>query len=140
MKWIRTLFGSSSKSNRFAFVAPRANQLEDPDLGSLLADDASLKLAPTNGSIITIAWTSIVEIRAFKKDLLTTDLVCLELHINGVEGVYVIHEEMAGYQRAVEAMERFLPGFTTDCCQSVVFPAFETNYRTVWKKTAEPDI
>lgn len=139
MKWIRTLFGCSSENDQFSFVAPSANQLEDPALGSLLADDGSLKFAPKDGGVVTIAWTSLVEIRAFKKDLLTTDLVCLELHIDGLDGVYIIHEEMAGYQRVVEAMERFLPGFTTDWWRSVAFPAFETNYRTVWKKAAQPE-
>ena len=79
---------------------------------------------------ISARWSDVMEIIAFKRDLLTTDMICLEFQLG--DGTFIeTDEEMVGYRRFVAIVEStfdLAPNWWSD----VAFPAFRTNTSTIW--------
>lgn len=67
----------------------------------------------------------------FKRDEITTDLICCEIAVSAPKGgqTWFLHEETPGWERLVKLLER-LPGFDPDWRDKVSKPAFVEN-RTV---------
>ena len=53
-------------------------------------------------------WEDVRQVRAFKRDELTTDLVCVELEVAN-ESYLLVHEEMPGWDEFLEVAEVALP-------------------------------
>ncbi|HYI39212.1 MAG TPA: hypothetical protein VE053_02715 [Allosphingosinicella sp.] len=58
----------------------------------------------------------------FKRDELTTDLICCEVGVDG--WTWFFHEEVEGWDLLLRHLER-LPGFRADWYGAVAQPAFE---------------
>jgi hypothetical protein len=112
---------------------PRA--LESAKHGTLLADADGLRIKRERGSSLKLQWSEVEEVHAFKRDLFTTDLICLAFKKAGKEEYYEIHEEMAGYHDLLEILPTYLPKFTSDWFYAVAVPAFKNNHRIIWKRT-----
>lgn len=93
---------------------------------------------------ITIFWPSrienikfddIIEISAYKSDLITTDLVCFEIVVEEEKCVtrQTVHEEMHGFGDVVSKLKE-LPGFYQKWWEAVVLPAFEQNYTLLYRR------
>src|SRR5687768_14351821 len=78
------------------------------------------------GTATMMEWSAVQEVATFKKDLLTTDLICLEF-IAGDRRV-LVHEEIDGWEGLVEALPRHLSGFPAfgEWFPLVAHPAFAT--------------
>lgn len=113
---------------------PRA--LENPKYGILSEDGERLRVTKEVGSV-EMLWTNVEEVHAFKRDLYTTDLICLAFKREGTNEYIEIHEEMAGYHDLLQALPGRLPGFRLDWFCDVAFAAFETNHRTIWKRSTK---
>ncbi|WP_262503990.1 hypothetical protein [Sphingosinithalassobacter sp. CS137] len=57
----------------------------------------------------------------FKRDELTTDLICCE--VVTAKGAFLFHEEQSAWQDLIASLER-LPGFRRDWYAAVASPAF----------------
>jgi hypothetical protein len=57
----------------------------------------------------------------YKRDELTTDLICCDVEIGGQ--LWFFHEEAAGWKTLLRHLEQ-LPGFKQDWYRSVVHPTF----------------
>jgi hypothetical protein len=110
---------------------PRA--LEDPKYGTLSEDGERLRVERSDGSAELI-WKKVEEVHAFKRDLFTTDLICLAFKREGTNDYIEVHEEMEGYHDLLQTLPSRLPGFTLAWFSDVAFPAFETNHQTIWKR------
>lgn len=55
-------------------------------------------------TVWTLTWDEIGPIQAYKRDLLTTDLLCMDVSVKGTQIHYTIHEEMDGFDRFCEAL------------------------------------
>src|SRR5437870_3687615 len=99
---------------------PRA--LENPKYGSVVGDADCLRIRGGKGDPSELRWSEVEEVHAFKKDLFTTDLVCLAFKKSGREEYYQIHEEMAGYHDLLEVLPSRLPKFTMEWLFAVAFP------------------
>ncbi|WP_442510261.1 hypothetical protein SH528x_001872 [Novipirellula sp. SH528] len=79
---------------------------------------------------IAALWANVTGIVAFKRDLLTTDLICLQLQLG--DGTYIeTDEEMVGYREFLDIVTSnydLAPNWWSD----VAFPAFKTNMTTIW--------
>lgn len=76
------------------------------------------------------AISDIVEIAAYKRDEVVTDLICFELRM--ADGSFwTLHEEIAGFDDVVAALER-LPGFFVGWREKLVLPPFDRNWMVVW--------
>ena len=81
-----------------------------------------------------IDWLNIDRIFVFKKDLLTSDLICLM--IDTKEGALNIDEEMEGYDNLVQSLPDYLPGCVpfSEWFPVVAFPAFEVNPTIIYER------
>jgi hypothetical protein len=86
-------------------------------------------------SCVEMAWNEIEEVIAFKRDLITTDLICLELR-SSQGGAIVVHEEMNGWEEFCGALSRHLDGMPVyeKWWHSIAIPAFETNTTVLWRR------
>lgn len=113
---------------------PRA--LENPEYGSVAGGVDCLRITSAKGGSSELRWSEVEEVHAYKRDLFTTDLICLTFKKSGREEYYEIHEEMAGYHDLLEVLQRRLPRLTLEWFLDVAFPAFETKHRVIWKRCA----
>lgn len=81
----------------------------------------------------TINWDSIQTIQAYKKDLYTYDLICLDIHLQEGDG-FSINEETPGWfkfsQRIKEQFNEVDKGWDID----IITPAFEANHTILYSK------
>src|SRR6185295_2147472 len=93
-------------------------------------DAAGINVAgkrPTSASIHFIAWSNIVRVVAFKRDLLTVDCICLAFAT--ADGMTTeVNEEMEGWEALTDALPKYLPGGKgwSEYFTQVAFPAFAT--------------
>jgi hypothetical protein len=109
--------------------------LENPKYCSVIGDTNGIRIRGSKGSSFELLWNEIEEVHAFKRDMLTTDLICLAFKKSGKEEYYEIREEMAGYHDLLEMISKELPGFNSGWFREVAFPAFATNHRIIWKRS-----
>jgi hypothetical protein len=111
---------------------PRA--LEKPEYGSVLGDTDCLRMTSSKGASSELQWSEIEEVHAFKRDLFSTDLICLAFRRSGKEEYYEIHEEMAGCHNLMQVLPSRLPEFSLKWFSAVADPAFKTNHQVVWRR------
>ncbi len=112
---------------------PRA--LEDPKYGTVLDAAGRLSIRGPKEELAELSWDEVGEVHAFKKDLVTTGLICLAFRKTSTEQYFEIHEEMAGYYDLVQVLPERLPGFALDWFLSVAFPAFDANHQIIWRRS-----
>lgn len=85
-----------------------------------------------------IALESIQEVAFFKRDELTTDLVCCEIIARGEGGVvtWFFHEEAPEWGDVLALLEQ-LPGFDREWASKVLQPPFAENRTVVFQRPAE---
>ena len=88
-----------------------------------------------------IAWSDIVRVVAFKRDLLTVDCICLA--IATTDGTTTeVNEEMEGWEAFTGGLPKHLPGSKdwTECFSEVAFPAFATNETVIFERNSSPEM
>ncbi len=111
--------------------------LEDPKNGviEIIENGFSISFKQKKETINKIInWNHIKEIIAYKRDLFTTDLICIGFHLTGDGNLYEVHEEMLGYKKLAETIESRFEVNPKDWWSKVAFPAFETNATVIWQK------
>jgi hypothetical protein len=81
-------------------------------------------------------WSQVVRVTAFKRDRLTTDLVCFLFTLQDGKG-FEIHEELVGFEALLAVLPKAFPGFDTRWRETVIQPAFATNERIVWQRSED---
>lgn len=84
-----------------------------------------------DGDSGSVVWTDVREIVAFKRNLLTVDLICFGFRVDESECCLEVDEECDGYEELVTEVERRFE-IESDWWSKVAFPPFETNFRTLW--------
>lgn len=86
-----------------------------------------------------IAWENLHRVTCFKRDLLTTDLICVELEVAQGKDVrcFEIDEEMSGFDAFMRALLRHFPSAAKNWREAVVTPAFATNLRDVYRRSVD---
>ena len=79
-----------------------------------------------------VPWSEVKEIFAFKRDCLGVDLVCMGFRVSEGGEYWELDEEMAGWKELTAEVERRFPDIDRGWWSKVAFPAFETNYTTLW--------
>ena len=78
-----------------------------------------------------LALTDIQKVTFYKRDELTTDLICCDVEACGQ--TWFFHEEAEGWDDFVRHLER-LPGFRRDWYEEVVQPTFARSETTAFTK------
>ena len=106
--------------------------LENEKLGIVSIANESIELSDyKKGKLISIPIKRISKIEAYKRDLLTTDLICLCIH--GQESSFEIHEEMQGFNVAQESLASEFGLLQTGWNINITFPAFATNHTVLYR-------
>ena len=80
---------------------------------------------------IAIEWKEVIEIFAFKLDLLSCDTIRLGFRVTNTDEFYEVDEDWSGYKALVaETENRF--EVAEDWWRAVAFPAFAENLTTIW--------
>jgi|GEM_PF-3504000 len=108
--------------------------LEKAERGTLTPDEIALQIKGQEEEVVTFAWTDVEEIHAFKRDLFTVDLICIEFLLGENQAVE-IHEGMVGYHDLQPWLQKKFPEIDSNWFADVAFPAFATNYKVIWKKS-----
>ena len=75
----------------------------------------------------TVHWNRVTHIFAYKKDLGTTDLVCLGWQLDDNDQTLEVHEEMLGFKKLNQAMLEQYKSIPDTWAMDIYFPAFELN-------------
>ena len=79
-----------------------------------------------------LSLTEIDRVTFFKRDELTTDLLCCDVQLNGQH--WFFHEGMGGWDLLLDHLKG-LPGFREDWFAAVSHPAFEAAEMTAFRKS-----
>jgi len=104
----------------------------------LKVSDESIRIEYMGKEIAEIKSRDVNEVVAFKRDLFTEDLICVQItfgHGNH-ERTEEIHEEMRGFDEVMAHLARQLPGFDRDWRMKVVKPAFEAIWTVLYRSSA----
>lgn len=90
-----------------------------------------------NLGLLSIPLNAILEVVFFKRDELTTDLVCCEIIVRRGDSVerWFYHEELPEWGEVLNFLER-LPDFDTEWPGKVMQPAFEENRTIAFQRSA----
>jgi hypothetical protein len=110
----------------------RNHQKDDFDKIEITADGFVVYYA--HGAMIYVLWDQISAIYGFKRDLGTTDIVCLSIEYETPVKFFIeINEEITGYDCFLkEIEERSL--VSIDYWNQLVLPPFATNYQVIYEK------
>jgi len=81
-----------------------------------------------------VKWDAVNEIRAYKADLFSTDLICWSFLCSGRDYLVEVNEEMVGFEKLQEAVKAHYGITLEDWWSEVAFPAFATNMTVIWPK------
>ncbi len=80
----------------------------------------------------TIRWKDIIELNAYKTDLLTIDRIDLEIIYEGK--CITISEDLPGWYLFVRKTKEVFSEIDKNWENQIVHPAFERNYTTIYKR------
>ena len=91
---------------------------------------------PRMGGNRVMRWEVVERVEAFKRDLFSVDLICLEFTAQNGEGIE-IDEDDEPWRRLVEQLPARLEGCLAleSWFSDVAFPAFETNRRVIFDRS-----
>lgn len=85
-----------------------------------------------------IKWAEIRKIVAFKRDLVTSDIVCLEFHLLGTDQVFEVNDDVGGFWDLVRRLKEVFPSSDQEWEAAVIRPAFARNARLIFERSARP--
>jgi len=85
-----------------------------------------------NSEVRNVSWKEIQAINAYKDDLITYDVICLDFVL--IDSVIKITEEIEGWSDLTEKVNNIFPVIDKEWYNNIMLPAFETNFTTLFKK------
>jgi len=98
------------------------------------SDDGFVVVGASGEVLQSIRWADIAEVVAYKRDLLTMDLICAAF--STAAGVLELNEEVQGWDDVMAALPVQLPGARpfAGAFLDIVVPAFAANTTTLFKR------
>ncbi|HEX9514132.1 MAG TPA: hypothetical protein VF939_26755 [Puia sp.] len=84
-----------------------------------------------------LKWIDITQINVYKVDLMTVDRIDMEI-VYG-DKLFSISEELPGWYRFILKIKEVFQTIPQDWELTIMFPAFATNYRTIYDKSKLSD-
>lgn len=82
-----------------------------------------------------VAWNEVGEVTVYKRDLWSTDIVCLALFLPGRGETFIVHEEAQGFDAWKAAFEAALPPNDPEWWGKVLLPAFAPNAAVIYRRS-----
>ncbi len=104
------------------------------------ADDVGYQWFSKNGKVrhtAALRWADVSSVEVFKRDLITYDLICIQVRTPKEEEPVEFDEEDPNWKQLMAALPVRLPGCKprNHWYSEVAFPAFETKLKRVYEKT-----
>src|SRR3954453_4443236 len=88
---------------------------------------------------LTVRWSDVGEVVAWKDDLVTTDRISLGFRVSSSPEVLCADEEEGGWGELMEALPTSLPEFKRhEWYLEIMTPAFEMKWTTIWGVPSDP--
>ncbi len=81
---------------------------------------------------MTLLWSDLKEVVAFKQDMFTYDNLVFGFRIEEKDEYHFVDEEATGFYDLESALVQHLEGFDQDWMEKVALPAFAMNWHTVY--------
>ncbi len=81
---------------------------------------------------LEVKWDKIDEIKAYKRDLFTVDLICWQFHDFKLDRFIEVNEEMAGFHELSKAVNTRFSVEESHCFTKVALPPFDNNMTVIW--------
>lgn len=83
-----------------------------------------------------VKWREIRKIVAFKRDLVTSDAVCLKFHLVGQDEVLQVNDDVGGFWDLARRVKEVFPDSDQEWEAMVVKPAFARSTRVIFERLA----
>ena len=106
-----------------------------PDI--IIASNDDFAILRRGRPLVSASWEDVSRIRAYKRDELTADLICLDVQLrNGTS--WFLHEEALGWEDFLDAAQHALPGMRAfpSWFPAVAQPAFARNEQIIFDRRA----
>ena len=87
-----------------------------------------------NREVWRFSWNSVTKIETYKRDMFTTDLICLDFFIESKNLTYPTNEEMQGFVKLRDQLSSHFPSIGKDWLRQVTFPAFVLNRKVLYER------
>jgi hypothetical protein len=84
--------------------------------------------------LFRVCWSDVREIRAYKRDLLATDRICLGFRDTQADEYFEVHEEMIGFDLLRTRLAEVFPTIPSGWFEDVMHPAFATNLVVLFQR------
>ena len=108
----------------------------------LVVDSTGVSILQENNPTERILWREIIQIQAYKKDLITEDMVCWDLTVDANQSgsTYTLHEEMDGFEELGVELGKVIPAFDRRWKEKVISPPFAQNRTTIYQRVSRPHV
>jgi hypothetical protein len=123
---------------RFAAWCRGRAKRQSPPKRALCPSDHGFSIRRDGGPTTEVRWSEVVEVITWKRDLLTTDQICLGFRIKDRLRIVMINEEDEGWREIRVHLERHFPSIAASWHQEVMQPPFALNWKTIWGEPSDP--
>lgn len=88
----------------------------------------------TTRDVFSARWDDVRRISAFKRDLVTTDSVCLEIFLHASGEIWELCDETDGFWELVRAIKRVYPESQQEWQRAVMHPAFAERHTLILER------
>ncbi len=133
MNWLKNIFTESTQK-RHQTNSNSGKSFEDmyQDLGAFQYDKDGFTISYEDFTK-RINWADITQLNVFKIDQMTIDRIDMEI-VYG-DKYFTISEELPGWYQFVLKTKEISLTIPKDWDITIIQPAFETNYKTIYDKT-----
>jgi hypothetical protein len=79
-----------------------------------------------------ILWTDVEQLIAYKRDLLTIDVICLDIIFDNKR--MTINEDTPGWYQFIKKTKLIFPSIPVDWDMKIMHPAFQTNLTIIYQR------
>ena len=108
--------------------------LEDAKNGRISILEDGFAVYKGESCFADVKWDDVEEIRAYKIDVFSYDLICFCFGCCDNDSFIEVHEAMEGFRSLQKAVEERYKNLLDDWWSKVSFPAFAANMTTIWEK------
>lgn len=109
-------------------------QRAEPDQAEIVVTTDGFAKRWHGRELFRVHWPSVREIRAYKRDLLTRDLICLAFRDTDADEYFEVHEEMVGFDLLRARLAEVFPTVPAGWFGDVARPAFATNLTVLFRR------
>jgi hypothetical protein len=108
---------------------------------SIIATDVDFAIMRGERAIRAARWDDVERVRAYKRDELTADLICLDVELRDAS-TWSLHEEAPGWEDFLHVAERALPGMRPfqSWFAEISRPAFGRNETLLFERGAAEQV